>query len=133
MLYLFFASICQETPATTTQKSVSEKGEAADCPAEQRVEQRAVCVRQAAVAADALPQGRGTIYLVGDSTMDNKYWLGLFPSEQACNGYERCLEHRLAIALSLEALLDLLGGQLGRLHALFGILRLLLAASELRP
>jgi hypothetical protein len=38
-----------------------------------------------------LPNGRGVIYLVGDSTMDNKYWLK--PAlENACNGYERCLE-----------------------------------------
>ena len=40
--------------------------------------------------ADTLPCGRGTIYLVGDSTLDNKYWLGS-ESEAACNGYERCL------------------------------------------
>ena len=39
---------------------------------------------------DSLPQGRGTMYLVGDSTLDNKYWLH-GEMEPACNGYERCL------------------------------------------
>ena len=35
--------------------------------------------------------GRSIIYLVGDSTMDNKYWLGM-SSKTACNGYERILQ-----------------------------------------
>ena len=48
-------------------------------------------VKDLETLADTLPCGRGTIYLVGDSTLDNKYWLGS-EREPACNGYERCLE-----------------------------------------
>ena len=46
--------------------------------------------------ADDLPQGRGVIYLVGDSTMDNKYWIKT-KSERACNGYERCLANAKSV------------------------------------
>lgn len=41
--------------------------------------------------ADTLPQGRGVVYLVGDSTFDNKFWLDL-QFRPACNGYERVLK-----------------------------------------
>jgi hypothetical protein len=37
-----------------------------------------------------LPNGRSVMYLMGDSTLDNKYWLGR-QTLPACNGYERCL------------------------------------------
>jgi len=37
-----------------------------------------------------LPEGRGVVYLVGDSTLDNKYWLGR-ATHTATNGYERIL------------------------------------------
>eukprot|EP00322_Chrysochromulina_rotalis_P028767 CAMPEP_0115865000 /NCGR_PEP_ID=MMETSP0287-20121206/19490_1 /TAXON_ID=412157 /ORGANISM="Chrysochromulina rotalis, Strain UIO044" /LENGTH=327 /DNA_ID=CAMNT_0003319487 /DNA_START=62 /DNA_END=1045 /DNA_ORIENTATION=+ len=36
-----------------------------------------------------VPRGRGVIYLVGDSTLDNKYWL--HSHARAINGYERVL------------------------------------------
>lgn len=36
-----------------------------------------------------LPQGRGILYLVGDSTLDNKYWLSA--KQAAINGYEHVL------------------------------------------
>lgn len=40
--------------------------------------------------ADHLPGDRGTVFLVGDSTLDNKYWIHeLVP---ACNGYEKLLQ-----------------------------------------
>lgn len=39
---------------------------------------------------EQLPQGRGTIYLLGDSTFDNKFWLSA-PPQPALNGYERIL------------------------------------------
>jgi len=42
--------------------------------------------------ASSLPRGRGVIYLVGDSTLDNKYWLIDHGMEGACNGYEECLQ-----------------------------------------
>lgn len=45
--------------------------------------------------AEELPQGRGVIYLVGDSTLDNKYWLQ--GSTQACNGYERVLQPKTSV------------------------------------
>ena len=43
-----------------------------------------------------LPNGRGVIYLVGDSTLDNKYWLG-GQREPATNGYERLLKPPQAV------------------------------------
>ena len=42
------------------------------------------------VEDDHLPAGRNCIYLVGDSTLDNKYWLNR-KLEPACNGYEKVL------------------------------------------
>lgn len=38
---------------------------------------------------ESVPSGRGKIFLVGDSTLDNKYWLN--SQRDACNGYERVL------------------------------------------
>lgn len=40
--------------------------------------------------AKELPRGRATMYLVGDSTMDNKYWLR--GDRPACNGYQDFLD-----------------------------------------
>ena len=41
----------------------------------------------------SLPAGRSVLYLVGDSTLDNKHWLRSGASQTACNGYERVLSH----------------------------------------
>ena len=43
------------------------------------------------VVANELPQGRSTIYLLGDSTLDNKYWINS-GRQPACNGYERLMK-----------------------------------------
>ena len=37
------------------------------------------------VLVQALPQGRGVLYLLGDSTLDNKVWLNSIKA--AVNGY----------------------------------------------
>ena len=44
-----------------------------------------------AVRNDGRGRRRGIIFLVGDSTLDNKHWLGR-EIEPACNGYEHCLQ-----------------------------------------
>lgn len=39
-----------------------------------------------------LLENRAAVYLVGDSTLDNKYWISNL-SERACNGYETVLDN----------------------------------------
>ena len=47
--------------------------------------------------AKELPQGRAVVYLVGDSSLDNKHWI-LSSRRAACNGYEKVLEPTQSVA-----------------------------------